>query len=74
MAWPRDVIRFDCSGATLTLIDADLTADLLGPMTEAKTFSGIAAALASTPEVDWTWIDFHIGVRLARSRAPDATG
>ena len=58
----------------LTLIDADLRADLLGPMTETKTFSGVAEALAGMPKIDWTWIDFHIGLRLARTTAPEVAG
>jgi hypothetical protein len=74
MEWPRDVVRFDCSGAMLTLIDAVLPADLLGAMAEAGTFSEIATVLADMPKVDWTWIDFHIGLRLARTAAPDAAG
>jgi hypothetical protein len=58
----------------LALIDADLSADLLGDMTGATTLSSVAEALASIPKLDWTWIDFHIGLRLTHATAPGEAG
>ena len=72
MAWPRDVIRLECSGGKLALIDAELPADLLSGMVKADTFSGMASVLESMPKADWAWIDFTIGVRLSRSTGSGA--
>ena len=71
---PRDVIRFECSGGTLALIDVELAAGLLDGMVKVDSFAGVASVLGSMPKGDWAWTDFTIGIRLSRSTTPGEAG
>ena len=71
MDWPSDVVRFEYSNGSLTLIDEDIRADLLGSAVSARDFGGVLAALDTMPQADWAWVDFAIGVRMVRAAEPE---
>ena len=70
MDWPVDLVRFECSGGTLTVTDAKLSAGLLPEVSRATTFRDIASGLDAMPSADWAWVDFTIGIRLSRATEP----
>lgn len=67
--WPRDIVRFEFTNGRLIHLDSVLPADLLSAAPAAQTLSDVARAADAIPQLDWVWVDFHIGVRFAKAAA-----
>lgn len=68
--WRRDDSH---TPTALETLDATLPAGHLAPAAEARDLPALARAFDAIPQVDWVWIDFHIGVRLVKATGDDAT-
>ncbi len=69
----RDVVRFQYADGRLETLDADLPAGHLQQAADARDLPALAQTLEAIPQIDWVWIDFHIGVRLERATNAEAS-
>jgi hypothetical protein len=71
MAWNHLV--FESDGIALRQVSAELTGDQFASLSTCESLPRLAHALAQIPQVEWTWIDVHIGVELEMAPLePDA--
>jgi hypothetical protein len=66
---PRDVVRWEWSGGALGLLDEHLKEGVLKGIGKAKTLPELAASIAKLNNLDWVWIDFHVGFRFSTASA-----
>jgi hypothetical protein len=58
----RDQLIFESSGASLDLVEQELTVNLLRYLVESRTLADLGRGLESLPDQDWSWIDLGFGV------------
>jgi hypothetical protein len=62
MDWNR--IIFESDGTRLRHVSSEFKGDQFAHLTECKGWPELAHAIKQIPHLDWTWIDFHVGVEL----------
>jgi len=59
---PRDIVRFEFTGGVMTPLDSQIQAGILPAIANVTSLRDLADGIASHPQLDWIWIDFHAGV------------
>jgi hypothetical protein len=68
-----DIVRYTYSGGALVLLDYREGEGRLAGLRTATTLGGLGSLMDQVPESDWTWIDFHIGLRLDKATRGSAS-
>jgi hypothetical protein len=61
---PRSYLAFESDGAELWLRSSNLSGNQFADLPACGSLPDLAGALAQIPQVEWTWINVHIGLEL----------